>query len=126
PASALASSPFAASPTTAMASSSSRMRRKPRRTRLWSSASRTVILRSDIGGFRGREGHRQANQGSCAGRRTENIDGATDQRRAFAHGHEAETAAAGRRAETFSVIFHVELQDVPVKRKADANVGDAG
>src|SRR6185436_18710306 len=126
PAIAIASSPFAASPTTAIASSSSSMRRKPRRTRLWSSASRTVIRRSDIGGLRGRERDSQANQRARAGCRAQKVDGAADQRRAFAHGHEPEAAAACRRAEAFSVIFHLELQDVAVEREADADVGDAG
>src|SRR5262245_36310253 len=39
-----ASTPSPASPTTVMSGSSSRIRRKPRRTRLWSSTSRTEIF----------------------------------------------------------------------------------
>ena len=108
---AIASSPLLASPTTSIDGSSSSIRRNPRRTRLWSSASRTVILSAM------RNRHAKANDGSpFLG--TVELERASDQFGALAHRDQAQPTAGGRAAESFSMVFDFELQGIGCEAQA--------
>src|SRR5438045_9403062 len=50
------------------------------------------------------------------------LDRAADQRRPFAHGNDAETAAAVRRSDSFAAIFNLELQHAALIREPDPRV----
>src|SRR5262245_2079612 len=101
-----ASSPLLASPTTSMPASSSRSRRNPRRTRVWSSTSSTVILFAMYVPVLGWHPHADER---APFRRREKLDRAAQHLRALAHGHDSEAASSRVRAGAFAVILDVEL-----------------
>src|SRR5262245_30821894 len=117
----IASSPLLASPTTSIDSSSSRMRRKPRRTRPWSSARRTVILDSDTRRYR----HFHADEGAAFGGPQE-FNRPAHERRPLAHGNEAETAARRCAGEPRSPIFDVELERAISETQTDSGALRSG
>src|SRR5580765_253844 len=98
--SSMASSPLLASPTTSIDSSSSSIRRKPRRTRLWSSARRTVIFGSAMHSHRDFHPHEGAALGG-----PKKLERAAHERRTLPHGDDAEAAAAGCAGDPGSVVF---------------------
>src|ERR1700676_559377 len=117
-----ASGPSLASATTEISGSSSNMRRKPRRTRAWSSTSRTVILRGMSLQFVLRDFH--TNQcSSLSGVR--DLQSASDQFGTLAHAHQTDASRsisiwhvrAG--GESFAVIFHFQLKGIRQKFKAN-------
>src|SRR5437763_9318936 len=99
----IACCPSPASATTAISGSSSSMRRNPRRTRPWSSARRTVMLRSGMA-LRGGDRHGEAHQGA-AGLRIIQLQAPIDQLRPFPHRDQSH-AGLSRAGETGTVIFH--------------------
>src|ERR1700732_1931702 len=111
----MASAPSAASPVTTMSGSSSRMRRKPRRTRLGSSTNRTEILfamrlllvSQSISYLFSRNG--QADQ-SAGRQRPGKLDDATQQFRALPHCHEADPLLRRLRDKALAMILHFQLQ----------------
>src|SRR5688572_10459093 len=116
PANRMASFPLAASPTTEISGSSSRSRRRPRRTRLWSSTSNTVIsLPMQIPSF---SRHFQEDARASFGR-TDEIDGPAEQLGAFAHGDDADPAQCVLDVKPRSVVLHFEIQSVGLKTQPD-------
>src|SRR5947209_3642016 len=119
----MASSPSLASPRTWMSGASSRMRRKPRRTRLWSSTSSTVIL----SGMRLRpvDWHLQLNQGPSF-RGLQEFQGPADEFCAFAHGHQSYALLRALRIEAGAVVFDFQLQNFGIKPQADPGLLRSG
>src|SRR5437763_12695110 len=119
----MASVPSAASATTVISGSSSRMRRKPRRTRLWSSTNRTVILSRM--GIQVLPGNLQSNQGSALRWPCE-FHPAAQQLGAFAHGYQSNSLLRFLRYETFAMIFDFELKILRQKLQANPSLPDPG
>src|SRR6202035_3177032 len=101
-----ASAPSLASPTTSMSGASSRMRRKPRRTKLWSSTSKTEILLDMLFHW-----NLQTNEGSTL-RWLEKFDGSAQQLRALAHGDQSNAGPCGSLDKSYAVIFNLQLQSL--------------
>src|SRR5579859_2580990 len=116
PARRTASSPSLASPTTEMSGSSSSIRRKPRRTRAWSSTSRTVVLSGMSAHSRFR--HSQADQRSACGGPHE-FNRAAEEIRAFAHRNQPDTGLCSAANKSRAVIFHVQFQRFGQKAQAN-------
>src|SRR5262245_38369928 len=119
--SAIASSPLLASPTTSIASSSSSMRRKPRGTRLWSSARSTVIVASSPRGHR----HFHANEGAAVGRPKE-LDRSSHERCPLAHRDNAKAPARRDGRQARAVVFDLQLEHVSDAAQADGGSGRPG
>src|SRR5471032_3312208 len=100
--------PSSASPTTRMSWSSSNMRRNPRRTRLWSSTSRTEIAGSGMRllamSLLRQYRHRKTHQGATRAAVLE-FQTAVHQFRSLTHGNHAHPVAL-RTSETDTIIFH--------------------
>src|SRR4029077_6262778 len=90
-----------------MSGSSSNMRRNPRRTRLWSSTSNTVIFFAI--GLHPFSRNRQMQECSAFGRMREH-ELSTHQFRAFAHRHQTNPLAGGALSESYSMIFYFEFK----------------
>src|ERR1017187_8308743 len=103
------SSPVPASPTTSMSDSSSSMRRKPRRTRLWSSTSNTAIFFSIR--LRFLPGDGQMHPGSTFHWARKN-DLPAHQFRALAHRNQTNPVPVGMLRETDSMIFYFQLKNI--------------
>src|SRR5215475_5386424 len=101
------SSPSPASPTTSMSGSSSSMRWKPRRTRLWSSTSNTVIFFCIRLRFLPKND--QMHQRTAFGRARKNQLTA-HQFRALAHGDKANPTPAWAIGKTRTVILYFQLK----------------
>src|SRR4029079_5888436 len=100
------SSPSLDSPTTSISASSSSRRRNPRRTRVWSSTRRTVILFAMYVPVPGRYLH--ANE-RASHRRRQELDCAAEHLGALAHRDDAEAPPGCVRTGAFAVILDVEL-----------------
>src|SRR5947199_5669145 len=94
-----------------MSGSSSSMRRKPRRTRLWSSTSNTVIFFSIRFRFRlgFLPGYGQVNQRSAFGWSQKN-DLSAHQLCALAHGYEADAPPVGTLGKSGAMVQYFQLQ----------------
>src|SRR5664280_658530 len=97
--------PSSASPTTVMAGSSSSMRRKPRRTRLWSST-RSTDMRGSVMGLLNSSGYREADQ-RTAGTAVFQIRKPIHQAGTLTHRDQAHSVGMGG-SETDAPIFHFE------------------
>src|SRR6185437_9407731 len=107
-----ASVPSAASPVTSISGSSSRMRRNPRRTRLWSSTSKTEILSGMrlllLSQFFSELFSRDRQPNQCtAGLGTNKFNGPAQQLRSFPHCYEPNSLFHGLHCESAAVIFHL-------------------
>src|SRR5262249_51458502 len=104
----IASSPSPASPTTAISFSSSMIRLKPRRTRLWSSTSRTEILAAV--GIASLSWNPQTDQRPTLSR-VKKLEAPAQQFGPFAHSYHANSFSwlRGLRHDSFSVVFYFQL-----------------
>src|SRR3954466_14842630 len=110
-----ASSPSLASPTTVTAGSSSNSRRNPRRTSVWSSARRTVILFAMcVLAF---DWNSQPDERPSA-RRLEKLERATQHLRSFPHRNDPQAASIGSRGRSFAVVFYVQLDHVTLRAES--------
>src|ERR1700733_7743286 len=105
----MASPPSPASPTTSISYSSSSMRRKPRRTRLWSSTSNTVIFFAIRLYFL--PWNLQVHQGS-AFRWTRNNNLSAHQLGTLTHRDQTDPTLVCALREPNSMIFHVQLKNI--------------
>src|SRR5215467_12247348 len=127
----MAASPSPASPTTAISASSSSSRRKPWRTRVWSSTSRTEILLEfivrcrwpaepsevhSIASRRLRAGlghsprHAKPHQGPALSG-LQKFNGTVDQLCALSHGDESNPLADVSRCKSGTAIFNFEFEE---------------
>src|SRR5580765_2368196 len=113
------SSPSPASPTTSMSASSSSIRRKPRRTRLWSSTSKTVMFFGIR--FCLLPWYRQVDQRS-AFRWTRNDDLPTHQFSTLAHCDQPNATLIEPLREARSVVLHLQLQRLRQETQKHANL----
>src|SRR5437763_1459851 len=119
----MASSPSPASPTTAMSGASSRMRRKPRRTRLWSSTSKTLIL----SGMRLRFFQRNLQPDQCAAFRwSKEFQATPKQFGAFPHGYQPNARFRALRAEPGAVILDLQFQRLGEESQAHPGLAGTG
>src|SRR5260370_20611815 len=91
------------------------MRRKPRRTRAWSSTRRTVSLFGM--GFHLLAGDFEMNEGTTSGE-WRNFDRAAKNFGAFAHGDEADASLSIGGTKTLAVIFSFHKQPRPIELHA--------
>src|SRR4051794_39642539 len=109
------SSPSPASPTTSMSGSSSSMRRKPRRTRLWSSTSKTVIFF----GIRLRFLPWDGEVYQCSAiRGARDSDSTAHQFGTFAHRDQTDTAAVWAFLKTATAVAYFEFKRLGQKTQS--------
>src|SRR5215470_1505363 len=109
-ASCTASWPSLASPTTEISSSSSSIRRKPRRTRAWSSTSRTVILCVGMA-LHFFTGNLKADEGAALHPRR-NHDCPADKLRSLSHGNQPDSTLDLAVNEAAAMILDFEREGV--------------
>src|SRR5262249_9226020 len=110
--------PSPASPTTEISESSSKMRRKPRRTSVWSSASSNVILRAGMC-FNSRSDNAQPDQRSCTRSGLRDLQRSRKNLSAFPHRYKSDSALPFLRSKPLAAIFHFQLQRVRQKSQPD-------